>query len=137
MLYETTSKRKIEQALKEQGLNSYVRVGTIFAFQGREFEIVIVDLVESPGTPIPRFTSDIWGRNGIATPATRLINVAHSRARSKLIDVTNVAYYRQETSGKNHVLLRFINDAVASGHLASQDLFFIESSEEMCRKQHV
>jgi AAA domain len=115
--------RKIEQALKEQGLNSYARVGTIFAFQGREFEIVIVDLVESPGTLIPRFTSDIWGRNGIATPATRLINVAHSRARSKLIYVTNVAYHRQETGGKNHVLLNFINDAVASGHLASQDLF--------------
>ncbi len=114
--------RKIREALQQQGLDHHARVGTIFAFQGREFEIVIVDLVESPGTPIPRFTSDIWGRDDVATPATRLINVAHSRARSKLIYVTNVEYHRRQ-SGKNHVLLQFINDAVASGRLASHDLF--------------
>ena len=111
------------QALQEHGLERYVRVGTIFAFQGREFEIVIVDLVESPGTDIPLFASDIWGRNGIAARATRSINVGHSRGRSKLIYVANVAYHRQESSGKNHVLLQFINDAVASGWLPSRDLF--------------
>lgn len=105
----------------DEGLDQHARVGTIFAVQGREFEIVIVDLVESPGTPIPRFASDIWGRDDVPTPATRLINVAHSRARSKLIYVTNVDYHRRY-SNKNHVLLQFINDAVASGRLASRDL---------------
>jgi superfamily I DNA and/or RNA helicase len=113
--------RKIREALQQQGLDQHARVGTIFAFQGREFEIVIVDLVKSPGTPLPRFASDIWGRDGVPTPATRLINVAHSRARSKLIYVTNVEYH-QRYSNKNHVLLQFINDAVASGRLASRDL---------------
>ncbi len=113
--------RKIREALQQQKLDQYARVGTIFAFQGREFEIVIVDLVESPGTTIPRFTSDIWGRDDIPTPATRLINVAHSRARSKLIYVANADYHRRQSS-KNHVLLQFINDAVASGRLASNDL---------------
>ena len=97
-------------------------------FQGCEFLAVILDLVEAPPADkednpvIPRFTSDVWGHRGIATPATRLINVAHSRAKAKLIYVANVQYHR-EHSNEQHVLMKFINDGIASGRIASHELW--------------
>ncbi len=119
--------RKIRTAVSERGWDQYVRVGTIHAFQGREFLAVILDLVEAPPADkeeapiIPRFTSDVWGYGGIATPATRLINVAHSRVRVKLIYVANVQYHREHSS-EQHVLMKFVNDGVASGRIASHEL---------------
>jgi hypothetical protein len=59
---------------------------------------------------------------GIAAPATRLINVAHSRAREKLIYVVNVQYHRDHSS-EQHVLLKFSNDGVASGRIPSHELW--------------
>jgi len=119
--------RKIRAAVSERGWDQYVHAGTINAFQGREFQSVILDLVEAPPADkkeapvIPRFLSNIWGYQGIATAATRLINVAHSRARVKLIYVVNVQYHRQHSS-EQHVLMKFINDGVASGRIASHEL---------------
>ena len=119
---------KIRAAVSERGWDRYVRVGTIHAFQGREFLAVILDLVEAPPADkeeapiIPRFTSDVWGYRGIAAPATRLINVAHSRAREKLIYIANVQYHREHSS-EQHVLLKFINDGVASGRIPSHELW--------------
>jgi hypothetical protein len=119
--------RKIRATVFERGWDRFVRVGTIHAFQGREYIAVVVDFVEAPPADkdeapiIPRFTSDVWGHRGIATPATRLINVAHSRAREKLIYVANVQYHREHSS-EQHVLLKFINDGVASGRIASHEL---------------
>ncbi len=120
--------RKIRAAVSERGWDRYVRVGTIHAFQGLEFLTVILDLVEAPPANkeedpvIPRFTSDVWGYGGIATPSTRLINVAHSRAKAKLIYVANVQYHREHSS-KQHILLKFINDGIASGRIASHELW--------------
>jgi len=120
--------RKIRAAVSERKWDRYVRVGTIHLFQGREFLAVILDLVEAPPADkeenliIPRFTSDVWGHRGIATPATRLINVAHSRAKAKLIYVANVEYHREHSS-EQHVLMKFINDGVASGRIASHELW--------------
>ena len=120
--------RKIRAAVSERGWDRYVRVGTIHAFQGREFLAIVLDLVEAPPVDkeeapiIPRFTSDVWGYRGIATAATRLINVAHSRAQVKLIYVANVQYHREHSS-EQHVLMKFINDGVASGRLASHELW--------------
>ncbi len=120
--------RKIRAAITERGWDRYVRAATIHAFQGREFLAVILDLVESPPADkeefsiIPRFVSDVWGHGGIAAPATRLINVAHSRAREKLIYVVNVQYHRDHSS-KQHVLIKFINDGVASGRIDSHELW--------------
>lgn len=71
---------------------------------------------------IPRFVSDIWGHGGIAAPVTRLINVRHSRTRVKLIYVVNVPYHREHGSGQ-HVLMKFIGDGVASGRIASHELW--------------
>ena len=120
--------RKIRAVVSERGWDRYVRTGTIHAFQGREYLAVILDLVEAPPADkkedpvIPRFTSDVWGHRGIATSATRLINVAHSRARVKLIYVANVQYHREHSS-ERHVLMKFINDGVASGRMASHELW--------------
>ena len=120
--------RKIRAALFERGWDRWVRVGTIHAYQGREFEAVIVDFVEAPPEDknekpiIPRFTSDVWGHKGIATQATRLINVAHSRAREKLIYVANVQYHRDHSS-ERHVLMQFINAGIESGRIASRELW--------------
>ncbi len=120
--------RKIRAAITERGWDRYVRAGTIHAFQGREFLAVILDLVEAPPADkeefpiIPRFVSDVWGHAGIATLATRLINVAHSRAREKLIYVANVQYHIEHSS-EQHVLIKFLRDGVASGHIASYKLW--------------
>jgi hypothetical protein len=119
--------RKIRAALFERGWDRFVRCGTIHAVQGREYVAVIVDFVEAPPEDkeekpiIPRFTSDVWGHRGIATPATRLINVAHSRAREKLIYVADVQYHRDHSS-ERHVLMQFINAGIESGRIASHEL---------------
>jgi superfamily I DNA and/or RNA helicase len=120
--------RKIRAAVFERGWDRFVRVGTIHAFQGREYVAVVVDFVEAPPEDkeekpiIPRFTSDVWGHRGIATSATRLINVAHSRAREKLIYVANVRYHRDHSS-EQHVLMQFINAGIESGRIASHELW--------------
>jgi hypothetical protein len=81
----------IKELIQGTALEIYARVGTVHAFQGLEFDVLIFDTVESPEVAISRFTSDLWG-----TDAMRLLNVAVTRARHKLLIVANMSYIRQE-----------------------------------------
>lgn len=83
----------IEELVKGTDLERFLRIGTVHAFQGLERDVIIFDTVESPGVAISRFTSDIWG-----TDAMRLLNVAVTRARHKLLIVANMSSIRQEPS---------------------------------------
>lgn len=56
-----------------------------------EFDIVIFDVVESPGLDIALFF-----RGGWETDAMRLLNVVVTRAREKLIIVANMKYIREQ-----------------------------------------
>ncbi|GLV59834.1 hypothetical protein KDH_66580 [Dictyobacter sp. S3.2.2.5] len=87
----------IKELIRGTVLETCARVGTVHAFQGLEFDVLIFDTVESPGIRISRFTSDRWG-----TDAMRLFNVAVTRARHKLLIVANMAYIRREPA--SHLL---------------------------------
>jgi superfamily I DNA and/or RNA helicase len=121
-------KTRIRNALRARGLLRLVHVGTVHSFQSLEYPIMIFDTVEAPDVAVGRFISNVWGRNGIASDATRLINVAHSRARDKLIYIAHLDYINErhlsanQRQRRNHVLTQFVNYANVKGHLDSHDL---------------
>ena len=90
---------------------------------GVEYPCIIFDTTEGDDVSIGQFTSNTWGRHGIPHDATRLINVAHSRARDKLIYIANVDYIRQELYRKEHVLTKFVDYTDEKGHVDSFMLF--------------
>lgn len=114
---------RIQNTLRERGLLDRVHVGTVHSYQSKEYLCIIFDTTEGYGVPIRQFTSNRWGERGIAHGATRLINVAHSRARDKLIYIANVDYIRQEPHRKGHLLTQFVNDVYEHGHINSSKLF--------------
>lgn len=115
-------KTRIQNALRERGLLHLVHVGTVHGFQSVEYPCIIFDTTEGYGVPVRQFTSNRWGRGGIPHGATRLINVAHSRARDKLIYIANVDYIRQEPYRREHLLTKFVNYAYEQGHIDSCEL---------------
>jgi AAA domain len=114
---------RIQHALRERGLLDRVHVGTVHGYQSKEYLCIICDTTEGYGVPIRQFTSNQWGHGGIAHGATRLINVAHSRARDKLIYIANVDYIRQEPYRKGHLLTQIVNSVYEHGHIDSSELF--------------
>jgi superfamily I DNA and/or RNA helicase len=81
----------ISQKLRQAGLSEQVHVGTINTVQSLEFEVVVFDTVEAPGLPPFSFTFDrILDEHNMATEATCRLNVAHTRARYKLIYVAHL-----------------------------------------------
>ena len=114
---------RIQNALRERGLLDRVHVGTVHSYQSKEYLCIIFDTTEGYGVPIRQFTSNRWGHGGIAHGATRLINVAHSRARDKLIYIANVDYIMQEPHRKEHILTHFVNYVYEQGHIDSSELF--------------
>jgi hypothetical protein len=80
------------------GHGAAVQVGTAYAFQGREFPVVIADLVED-GTGTSwvaqaRRTGKQWARDGV-----RLFNVAVTRNAGKLYVVANLGTIQSATAG--------------------------------------
>jgi superfamily I DNA and/or RNA helicase len=123
-------KTRICKALHAHDLLRHVHVGTVYSFQSLEYPIVIFDIVEAPEVAIGRFISNVWGERGIAYDATRLINVAHSRARDKLIYIAHLDYINEQNVSvsrryrQNHVLTQFVNYANAQGHVDSRELLW-------------
>lgn len=62
-------------------------VSSVHRFQGREKELIIFDLAEGPGSRVSRLLRGKFGSD-----AMRLLNVATTRARSKLIFIANLDY---------------------------------------------
>lgn len=111
----TAQRQRIKEQLQKEGLEYYVRVGTVHAFQGLEFTALVFDTVESPKIRISRFTSDEWGTN-----AMRLLNVAITRARDKLLVIANMDYIREEPS--QHLLPRIMELACQKQCVSSEEL---------------
>jgi len=80
----------LKELVRGTELETYARIGTVHAFQGLEFDALIFDLVESPGLAIAPFLKYGWG-----SEAMRLMNVAVTRARHKLLIVANMDYIRK------------------------------------------
>ena len=78
-------------------LEPYCRVGTIHAFQGLEYDVLLFDVVDAPGLPLARFLCGGW-----ESDAMRLLNVAVTRARHKLLIVAHLAFIGQQPA---HFLL--------------------------------
>ncbi len=81
----------IKEQTQGTDLEVYCRVGTVHAYQGLEFDVLIFDIVESPGLVIAPFLREGWGSESM-----RLLNVAVTRARHKLFIVANMQYIRQQ-----------------------------------------
>ncbi|MCH8558363.1 MAG: DNA2/NAM7 family helicase [Balneolia bacterium] len=90
------------KALYEEGYGD-VEVGTIHTFQGREKEAILFDLVMSgqgPGQPHRHFSVRPFDedKNGLSVP--RLLNVAFSRAKSRMVVIADMNHVRNIYSGK-------------------------------------
>ncbi len=108
-------RQRIKEKLQKEGLDFYVRVGTIHAYQGLEFIGLVFDTTESPQIRISRFTSDEWGTN-----AMRLLNVAITRARDKLLIIANMDYILDEPP--QHLLPRIMELASQKKCISSEEL---------------
>ncbi|MEO8552745.1 MAG: AAA domain-containing protein, partial [Kofleriaceae bacterium] len=74
---------EIRELLAARGLADAVECSTIHRFQGRECDVVILDLVDAaPMRP-----------SALLADAPNLLNVSISRARGKLVIVADVAYF--------------------------------------------
>ncbi|NLG68260.1 MAG: AAA family ATPase [Firmicutes bacterium] len=71
-----------------------VRIATVHRFQGDQQDVIILDLVDGPPHAIGRML-----KGGHVSPATRLLNVACSRARGKLVVVAHTAHLGRLTAG--------------------------------------
>ncbi|MGH2486444.1 MAG: AAA domain-containing protein, partial [Ktedonobacterales bacterium] len=91
--------RRLQRALREAKLDKQIRAGTIHKFQGLEFDAVVFDTVESPQLPIN------FLRGGRMTDAMRLVNVATTRPKYKLIIVANMRWLRQQLGATDTLLL--------------------------------
>lgn len=87
----TAQRECIKERMQGKDLEIYCRVGTVHAFQGMEFRVVIFDVVEAPDLRIARFLREGWGSD-----AMRLLNVAVTRARDKLLIVANLPHIRKQ-----------------------------------------
>ena len=78
---------EIRKLLAARGLADAVECSTIHRFQGRECDVVILDLVDAPPMRPSALLAD----------APNLLNVSISRARGKLVIVADVAYFEAQT----------------------------------------
>lgn len=74
---------EIRRLLAARGIADAVECSTIHRFQGRECDVVLIDLVDSAPLRPSALVSD----------APNLLNVSISRARGKLVIVADVAYF--------------------------------------------
>jgi hypothetical protein len=76
-----------------------IEVGTVHSFQGGEADVVIFDMVDGP--PRPSLGNLLSGDSGM-----RLVNVAITRARGKLIAIGDKGWVREKCAFEQRSLLR-------------------------------
>lgn len=85
----TAQASTIRQLLAQRGIADAVECNTIHSFQGRECDVVIIDLVDAqPMRP-----------SALVADAPNLLNVSLSRARGKLVIVADAAYFERVDPG--------------------------------------
>jgi DNA-binding CsgD family transcriptional regulator len=106
-----------ELLIERRGLVPQVQAGTAHSFQGAEAETVIVDVVDAP----PVWKSGLLRPDEDNDPNQRLLNVAFTRAKQRLIIVGHFDWIRK--NGKRSFLQRVISD-LAERHptVAVEDL---------------
>ena len=101
-------KRWIKDRRADDDTFDHIDVGTVHQFQGSDADIVIFDMVDGRGRP--HIGKLLTGKNGI-----RLVNVAMTRAKGKLIVFANKRWYlRQESYEHSNPLIHRILTAELS-----------------------
>jgi superfamily I DNA and/or RNA helicase len=91
---------EIRRLLAARRIDDAVECSTIHRFQGRECDVVIIDLVDAaPMRP-----------SALLSDAPNLLNVSVSRARGKLVIVADVAYF--ESVAPNGIVAQMLRAAV-------------------------
>jgi superfamily I DNA and/or RNA helicase len=82
--------REIQRRLAKLGDGTQVECSTVHRFQGHERDMVIFDTVDAP----PLRPGVLLSGRGEGASAANLINVSLSRARVKLVIVSDVEHFR-------------------------------------------
>src|SRR5690606_21087235 len=111
------------------GWGELVTVSTVHRFQGGEADAVIVDLTTAqPHDPLgPLLGGDTWAAAG------RLLNVATSRARGKLVVVGDIAHIRRVAKGHDALrsVLHTLSEVAKGGAISPKYLVQGLSSPEI------
>jgi superfamily I DNA and/or RNA helicase len=92
---------EIRRLLAARRIGDVVECSTIHRFQGRECDVVIIDLVDAaPMRP-----------SALLADAPNLLNVSISRARGKLVIVGDVGYF--ESTAPDGLVARLLRAALA------------------------
>jgi hypothetical protein len=108
----------IQRELRARKLDRLIRAGTIHGFQGLEFDVVVYDTVDS----CPLEPSAYMTKGGRWSQAMRLVNVAVTRAKYKLVIVANLAYMQRHLSNRD-ILWLAIDQAKQTSVIESQRLW--------------
>ena len=88
---------------------------TVHQFQGSERNVIVFDAVESyPSTK----TGWLMSKNDNGS-VSRLVNVAVTRARGKLITVANRGYWFNKFSGSDHAFFKLVQHLLQNGNVVS------------------
>lgn len=89
----------------DKELNTHIVCSTVHQFQGSERNIIIFDGVESYP---PKKTGWLMSRNENGS-VTRLINVAITRAKNKLITIANLGYWQNHFLDTKNIFYKFLS----------------------------
>jgi len=101
--------RDIRRRLAARRLEGAVECSTIHRFQGRESDVVIIDLVDAA----PLRPGVLLSGSRTSSDACHLLNVSLSRARGKLVLVADVAYF--EAAAPDGIVTAILRDAIREG----------------------
>jgi broad-specificity NMP kinase/DNA-directed RNA polymerase subunit RPC12/RpoP len=109
--------RLIFKLLSDMSLERNILASSVHRFQGKECDLVIFDLVEGP------FEEIKWLGGGFNTEAMRLINVAITRTKAKIIFVANLQYLKKKLKD-NSILKKIIENVEKNYCVISSQTFF-------------
>lgn len=100
---QTRLLRAMIQDHRKEGVETNVACSTVHQFQGSERNVIVFDAVESyPASKVG------WLMGKDLGSVARLVNVAVTRARGKLIVFANAAFWENKFGGSSHILYRLI-----------------------------
>jgi superfamily I DNA and/or RNA helicase len=100
---------------REKLLGESIECSTVHRFQGREKNMIILDLVDTAPLPPGKLLAD----QSTTSDAARLLNVSLSRARGKLLVVADCAYFLKKIP--QSTLSLFLHEARQVGLVATRE----------------
>lgn len=101
----------IRKIVQDKGLTKEIKVATVHKYQGDEKDLIIIDTVDGLPYKIGKLMI-----GGMGTDAMRLINVAISRTKNKLVVVNNYDFFKKKLYNDDSVY-QVINQAYDSAKI--------------------